>query len=567
MEELLDQADAMVRAATTDDYLPRPDFFIPDEYNNALAVRSEVLVLRDDGRGGRGWFAANDLAAGTLLLVAKPLALVMDWQDDEDDEDFETTRGNGNTNEQHNDGDNIDEDAEDDADGDDDDDDEDAEDGMLEEDKEDNKEPRVNELLLLEMLGRLSQEPSLWKEKLSTLFPRTEADVAKLPVWVCHNDDVFMQVETLLATMEREHAANPNRHEIDLPIKEISKRLPLILRYNILSVETCAELLSYPGPDGHAALAGVGLYCEPSFFNHSPRPNVSRWCVGDVMGFTTNQVVSAGIELCISYLEHDVLCEPAWRRNRMLAMDFVDVDSSNDDDGHLPHATTLEEGMAPGHAGPDMPVVDSDVQNELMSMDPFARLMAIDELLAQAMGIKQPSDAVVTNNEDSMEQHDSTSSATMETASTMPLTVDGTLPGDGGNGGGGSDVTPWFQCDVHNLRILKAITLDGLGQTSQALALWEESVRFVEQRLPPLDESSIVLRVQAALCAWHLAGGTVTDAARDHATVACQTHATLFGGSTAQFRRRLGRDLQLALRPTLQSAAPNSSAVDELWPL
>jgi hypothetical protein len=562
MEELLDQADAMVRAATSDDTLPRPDFFIPDEYNNALTIRPEVLALRDDGRGGRGWFATNDLAAGTLLLVAKPLALVMDWQDDEEDEDFDATRGSGNTNEQHNDGDNIDEDAENAAA--DDDDDEDAEDGMLEEEKDDNKEPRVNELLLLEMLGRLSREPTLWKDKLSTLFPRTEADVAKLPVWVCHNDDVFMQVESLLATMERERAANPNRNEIDLPIKEISKRLPLILRYNILSVETCAELLSYPGPEGHATLAGVGLYCEPSFFNHSPRPNVSRWCVGDVMGFTTNQAVTAGTELCISYLEHDVLCEPAWRRNRMLAMDFVDVDISNDDDGHLPHATKLEEGMAPGNAGPDMPVVDSDVQNELMAMDPFARLLAIDELLAQAMGVKQPSDAV-TNNEESMEHHDSTSSTTMETASTMPLTVDGTLQGDGG---AGNDVTPWFQCDVHNLRILKAITLDGLGQTSQALALWEESVRFVEERLPPLDESSIVLRVQAALCAWQVAGGMVTDAARQHATMACQTHAMLFGGGgTARFRRRLWRDMQLPLRPTLQSATPNSSAVDELWPL
>ena len=76
---------------------------------------------------------------------------------------------------------------------------------------------------------------------------------------------------------------------------------------------------------GFSSLSGVGLYHWPSFFNHSPRPNVSRYAIGDVMFFVTNQDVAQGHELCISYIEHDVLCEGAKRRNAMLSMNFNDA--------------------------------------------------------------------------------------------------------------------------------------------------------------------------------------------------------------------------------------------------
>lgn len=467
MEALLDQADALVRAASAGEERLRPELDVPEEYGASTVVtdgcRNSYMVLQEEFWKGRGWFAATDIPAGTLLLVAKPIAMVMDWQDDENDCE---------------------------------------QDDMEEEDEED-KEPRLNEWLLLEILQKLRAEPTLWKDKLSTLFPRENKDLSTLPAWVCHNDEVFLQVESLLTALEQQ----------GLPSKEIAKRLPLILRYNILSMETCAELLSYPGPDGHSSLAGVGLYHWPSFFNHSAKPNVARWCVGDVMGFVTNQAVRAGTELCISYIEHDVLCEPAWRRNQLLAMDFIESadDNTNDNEQY--------------RQGPDMPVVDSDVQNELMSMDPFERLSAIDNLMLQAVGEKRPEEAELP--EGSME----------------------------------TDGVPWFQCDVHNLRILKAITLDGLGQAGEALQLWQECVAFVEQQLPPLDESLVVLHAQAALCAWHAENAIV---ARQHAASALETHRILFGGGVPRFRRRLDRDLKLSLRPLTGDA---SAPADSLWPI
>ena len=73
---------------------------------------------------------------------------------------------------------------------------------------------------------------------------------------------------------------------------EISKRIPLIIRYNVLSMETCPELLSHPGPTGHTGLTGVGLYFWPSFFNHDSRPNACRYSVGDIMWFVANQNIA-----------------------------------------------------------------------------------------------------------------------------------------------------------------------------------------------------------------------------------------------------------------------------------
>jgi hypothetical protein len=87
----------------------------------------------------------------------------------------------------------------------------------------------------------------------------------------------------------------------------------------------------------------------------------------------------------------------------------------------------------------------------------------------------------------------------------------------------------WFQCDVHSLRILKAITLDALGKVKEALA-----VIFTETMLPPAEESSVVMRVQAALCALHIGNN---EKAKEHGRVALQTHNLLFGGGVAHRNR------------------------------
>lgn len=335
-----------------------------------------------------------------------------------------------------------------------------------------------------------------------------------------------MQVESLILELKQ----IPELQDVAM---DISRRLPHMIRYNILSVETCPELLSHPGPGGHADLSGVGLYHLPSFFNHSATPNCSRWAVGDVMGFVANQDITKGNEVCISYIEHDVLCESAYRRNLMLRMDF-------DDGGSESFPPSLAEQQ-----GPDVPVVDSDVQNELMAMDPFERLKSIDELMEQALGAKRPDGET----EQDLELKGKATKSLDEAARST-----------------------WFQCDIHNLRILKALTMDALGQTLEALKLWEESVAFAESKLPPLDESTVVLRAQAALCALH-AGQEAR--ARNHSEIALRVHHLLFGGGVARFRRRFEQDLILPLRPGSRSNNNTPlgnndrmvSPASVLWPL
>jgi hypothetical protein len=465
-ETLLDQADALARSSPQP---ARPNFGIPDEYAQLASGVSSYLTLTDTPGMGKGWMAANDVPCGTLLMVAKPMALVMDWQDDTP-----------------------------------------AIDDEMENDDEEEKEPRVNELLLLQILDLLNEQPGLWTERLSTLFPRDD-DLPALPAWVCQDDDVFLQIEA------RVEKLRSNRLLVS-HVPQIAKRLPLIIRYNVLSVETCPEVLSYPGPNGHSNLSGVGLYHWPSFFNHSHRPNCSRWAVGDVMFFYANQDIDIGCHVCISYIEHDVLCESAWRRNGLLGMNFDDADLE---------AMESSEPSPEEAEGPDQPVMDPAVQTELMGMDPFERLTSIEELTQQAMGMKDPS---------------------------------------GGQEGApeAGIASKWFLCDIQNLRILKAITLEGMGQSVEASKLWEECVDFVEGRLPPCDEASVVMRVQAALSAFR--NGDVTRATQ-HADAALETHAMVFGGGVARFRRRYRHDLELKFRPASSNNESSKDPVDILWPL
>jgi hypothetical protein len=500
MEALLDAADELAKEDRPD----RPDFAIPDDYSHLVdPTKSTLLDLRDSPIRGKGWFAAQDLSPGTVVLVAKPIAMIMDWEG-EDEESINVSVITENKEPDREQNQDAMEDDEDEAD-------------TVEKDEyplnDDEPETRLNELLLLDILEALEHDRDLWFQHLSQLFPRTDAELCTLPAWVCPDDAIFMQVE---ASFEQLRASG---FYTDEDVKDISKRLPRIIRYNVLSVETCSELLSFPGPGGHVSLSGVALYHYPSLFNHSARPNCCRWAVGDVMFFVTNQAVSTGQEVCISYIEHDVLCESPYRRNSMMRMDFQDS----------------IEGTEPDHrqgekAGPELPVVDTDVQNELMAMDPFERLSSLEELLMQAQGEKIP---------------------------------EGEQPHDGEGGMEISPASGWFQCDVHNLRILKAITLDGLGQYKEALEVWEKAVAFCEQKLPLADESSVAVRSQAALCALY-AGEK--DRSQQHALIALQTHNLLFGGGLAFFRRRFHRDLELSLRP-VTSSSDTASPVDVLWPL
>jgi hypothetical protein len=471
MEQLLDQADALVLTAGDNLEPERPDFEIPEELMDYTEPQ-RLLELRENPNKGKGWYSKQPISAGTILLVAKPLTMCLDWEWDPEVDD-----GAGEEN-------------------------------SMDEDTETAPEPeesQINELLVLQALQDIKLNPSLWIDVISTLYPRDEVDIQASPVWISKDDDIFSQFEVMLRELE-------TIPDLRGRTKEISSRLPLIIRYNVLSIETCSELLSYPGPTGHSCLSGVGLYHTASFFNHDARPNASRYAVGDIMWFVANQDIPAGLEVCISYLEHDVLCESNFRRNLMLTLDFKEDEDANHRQGFA------EED------GPELPVVDSDVQNELMAMVPYERLEAIEQLIKQASG-EAPPEEEVPEEEDGMDAH------------------------------GGA----WYQCDLQNLRILKAITLEGIGQSKQALGVWEECVEFTETKMPPNDESSCVMRVQAALCAWHI---KEEERARQHASVALNAHNLLFGGGVSRFRKRYLKEFLLSLRPS-----SGQSAHGVLWPL
>jgi len=474
MEALLDAADALVVARNG--YPDAPDFDIPEEFRSLSRAEDlphlQVKECPDDQTKGLGWFAATNIPQGTLLAVDKPIAMVMDWQEQPQDQTASTTE---HTSMQVTDN------------------------PIDSEDDDEEQEGILNELLTVKLLQKIIEQPALWTDTISSLHPDQDATTT-LPPFVTNDEAIFIEFEKLIQQLPQQLSA-----------QDIAKRLPLIVRYNVLSVETCPELLSYAG-GGHAGLAGQGLYHAVSFFNHSHQPNASRYAIGDIMFVYANQDIQSGDEVCISYLEHEVLCESAHRRNLMLSS--MDFEEANDN-------PLVEDD------GPELPVVDTEVQNELMSMDPFQRLAAIEELTLQALGEKLPEDEQAEG-DDAMEA-------------------------------GGAE---WFQCDVQNLRILRAITLDGMGQTQEALKLWEECVDFTETKLPPLDESSIVMRVQAALCALY---AEQMDTARKHAQVALKRHGLIFRGGVARLRRRFRREFLLSLRP--DSSSLSETPQDVLWPV
>ena len=506
MEELLDTADAWL--ATYPDEPPRPDFPLPSDYDPSSL---DNLMETRQCHCGKGWFAKTSIPAGTVLLIEKPISMVMDWLEpcDEDimihdtDERRPEMVNNVRVDANGEEGGNYDPDDDNNNNNND-----GEEEGVFMElssrslkstlpidEEQQCGDSRLNEIMLLELLSMIQENELLWTDQLSLLFPRDTDTISKLPVWVCSDDDVFLQVERMIQALAKETSLLPE------DIKDLNLRLPLVIRYNVLSVETCSELLVYPGPAGHSAMSGMGIFHKASFFNHDSKPNVSRYAIGDIMWFVANQEISEDSELCISYLEHDVLCEPISRRTNMLGRDFGEPGGDGTEDD-----------------GPDLPVVDDNIQNELMGMDPIQRLKDLKQLMAQATGEQTPE----------------------------------LMDDDTGNLG-------WFQCDLQNLRIILAITLDGLGRTKEALSVWEQCVIFTETALPPNDEASVVMRVQAALCA-QLAGNM--DRAQTHATKALETHTIIFGGGMTRFRRRYDKELKLALRPDADENARNT-----LWPL
>jgi hypothetical protein len=165
------------------------------------------------------------------------------------------------------------------------------------------------------------------------------------------------------------------------------------------------------------------------------------------------------------------------------------------------------------------PIIDLDMQDELMSIHPIERLDEIKRLLKQA------------------------------TSDTVTLDDEG-------------EELQWFKSDAHQLRIILALTYDSIGQHTNALKEWEQCIVFVKEHLPPCDESAVALYVQGALCAQASGQWSTVKA---YSKLAMETHDLLFGGGVQFFRQRYAKEAELTLRPPSKKVLNGSAAFDLLW--
>lgn len=265
-------------------------------------------------------------------------------------------------------------------------------------------------------------------------------------------------------------------------------RLKRVVRANSLGIYTNSEQLCYP--DQFLQLSGVGLYLNGSLFNHDCRPNTTRFNVGAIAVFRTNRLVRKGQELCISYIESDILCEPASLRNLELGgRDFrVRDPGDSDDEEEDDEADEMEEPEEPEE--PELyRKIDEEAQEALLELDPPARLENIALLLKDR-----------------------------ETAESF------------------------IRADRKELSLLQAVACTQLGYFSTALEHWEECIAFASVHCPPHDECLVCYSVHAAIVAL---ASDQSEIAAAHMRAAAKTHAVAFGGGAIFFRARYSKEVDI----------------------
>jgi hypothetical protein len=407
-------------------------------------------VERNAAAGGEGLFANDVIPAGTLLLSTKPIVMVLDRDVDTHD----STAYNADT-----------------------------------------------AYLILELAKLIHTNPSTW-ESVSHLFPRPH-DMGKIPHWECDPDDpaLAQRVASTLGKLTALSAAD-------------RARIPDIVKYNALSIETCAEQLCHASR--YNQLSGLGLYNDPSLFNHACQPNVARFCIGEVAVFRTNQEVPRGDELCISYIESELLTEPLVVRNEALGdRDFV---LTEDTGAPLNGISSGCGGGSAAHGGgargssahvdeeqQDMgPALEREVLDDVLATGPLARLATIKELLSE--------------------------------------------PGN---------VARLKPSDYKELHLIQGLSLGQLGVFAEARVHWEKCLAFNRDHCPPHDEGTVCYAVQAALCS--VAAGALAAAAH-HAATAILTHAIAFGPTLTLFQVRYSNELTSCENTSLANAAQQLSA-------
>ena len=287
---------------------------------DATSNKDSSIQVRDTIFQGRGLYANKDIDQGVHLIVAKPLVMVMSWEvsdsediesedelDYDDDDEAAMIEQQSFSERQHLEEDHQEiverddekselfedeeDDEEDEEDEEDDDDDDvgenmkiaaqqhDAQDDHCVNDSGDESMPlgeKRNGILILRLLDKIKADPMLWAEKLCQLFPRDEETALNLPPWMCSCARIGLEIEQGFNELQSLHLF-PGEHNEEV-CKEIQLRLPLIVRYNVLSVETAPEQYShFDSEKGMVELNGTALYGpEVSYLNHSGNPNLSR---------------------------------------------------------------------------------------------------------------------------------------------------------------------------------------------------------------------------------------------------------------------------------------------------
>ena len=389
-----------------------------------------------------------------------------------------------------------------------------------------NRDTKREGELVLRVLEKIKERSSVWTDTVSKMYPRDMAEATELPTWSCSDASISSRIQvemeglSLLALFESQN---------EVTCDQIALRLPLIVRYNSFGMETSPEQFVYDHDrDGMDFLSGVGLYGPVlSYFNHSCRPNASKFAVGDVMILFANRDIAAGDELCHSYLSHEYLCESDETRRSILANDFELDGDPVSAERPKKKLKSDNERQRPGDA---------------ICVPPFVMAKCFDPETGRLYKPKGPGLDFSCNSR-------------------------------------------------YLFPIWKARVLEAQGRSNKhrgdkknglehALPAWEAAIGFAESTFPPLDARKVALYAQAALCAsvnafqdWakvalRTNGCRVGDRtkATAYAEKALEMHDEIFGGGEDRFLKRYVDELLRSGKPRRQmSAAQLLSNMEDMW--
>jgi len=358
----------------------------------SFVINSHIILQDADGKG-RGWFAKENIPPGTIVLLERPLVAVLDTEYNDQPWGFCSSADSA--------------------------------------------------ALSIELAKCFSQS---LQDLLSDMHPR------KLSQIVASDDINSDEDDDEAAAQALDEAVPEAWSQVDGIDEPTMMRLKQVVKLNSLGFYTNSEQICHHNT--FSCMTGTGLFALGSGFNHSCDPNVARLSFGDITAFVTSCSVDVGAELCISYIESELLCAPISLRRQSLNRDFIcscrKCLAESSDQGS--EATNSNRYLH----------VNSQVQAELSSLPPAERVEAVDAALRGEMG------------DDDEENGES------EEESGSPI-----LLGK----------------DSQELRVVQAVALMQLQEYRRAIGVWRQLAAFACFHCPKFDESLAVYATQAALCA------------------------------------------------------------------